>query len=185
MTNQLQVLWLNKSSLYLCVCSLYYPAEFLLLSIQCGQVLIYLRFRKVRSFFLRDEVYQLKPIGKAKSSWRYQKRFQSSHSTAGETCSLAKPQNICPGLSFSLVLCSALPPCPRLLSACLPVESTPKPLDPTPFQVLGNKAAGMVLRIWRRSWQGGSYVITAMISNNHHLLNIHRCLLQRLAFHMD
>lgn len=124
MTNQLQILWLNKASSYLCVCSLCCSAEFLLLCTEYGQSTCQLKIQKRRVSFFKGCSVSFKINWHGKLVLRVLEEVPVFSFCYCEICSLAKPQNIfCSGLSFSLILCDALHSCPRLLSACLLVGS--------------------------------------------------------------
>lgn len=95
-----------------------------------------------------------------------------------ETCSLAKTTEHLASVSlwFCVMLCPRIPGSLRHVYGWIPLAQ--------PCAYPNWALCSVVLRIRSASWQSGSYIIIAMI-NNHHLLNIHTCLIQGLAFYMD
>lgn len=181
MTNQLQVLWLNKTLSYL-------RAFLLLCRISASYHWIWIKHLSKQDSGKLGHLFKGWSLS-IKILYISAVVSVFSFHWLGDR-SLAKPQDAWAGLSFSSVLCSALPPWPRFLPACLQVGSTCTALGLPQLSCTSSRTKpqpgplhAMVHRIRNKSWQGDSYVIIILINNNHGSLNIHRCLLQGLAFH--
>lgn len=184
MTNQLQVLWLNKFS-YLCLCFSYCCAEFLLHSIVYG-LSTHRILREVRSFFKDLKCISENNLARQSSLRIFRRDFSLLTLLPGRCAHELNHRTSAQGSGspwYYAVLYFHIP------GSSQPIYWWDPPAHP---QTFSNSHASSweqdgILRSpfnsaqnRKQELQGGSYAIIAMIDNSHHLPNSHMYLLQGL-----